>query len=66
MVRWVDVRSGVDRQKARAMPAVIYMQVNWSSVVVGEVSAGVVTVPVPAGLEAVLWVSASTFSVSQG
>jgi hypothetical protein len=48
------------------MPAVIYMQVNWSSVVVGEVSAGVVTVPVPAGLVAVLWVSASTFSVSQG
>jgi len=48
------------------MPAVIYMQVNRSSVVVGEVSAGVVTVPVPAELVAVLWVSASTFSVSQG
>ena len=48
------------------MPAVIYMQVNWSSVVVGEASAGVGTVSAPAQLVAALWVPASTFSVSQG
>ena len=37
---------------------------NWSSELVGEVPAGVVTVmstvPVPAGLVAVIWVSVST------